>query len=188
MPKPKEVAEGAQRRAVTPAMFHILLALADGDRHGYAIMQMVESSTHGEIRLPPGTLYRSIKRLLDDGFIDVSDQRPDEEEDDEEAVELLAEFRLPAEDVLPLEVLEHDHAEDDGLEDEGATERDVDARPDVPQRVQFGQKREERGDAEDEAGDGHRQRHVGPEAGVALERALSDRTAFLTGSRYSRRP
>lgn len=67
---------------VTPAMFHILLALAEGPRHGYAIMQEVERSTHGEMRLPPGTLYRSIKRLLDDGLIDESDG-PDDDDTDE---------------------------------------------------------------------------------------------------------
>jgi DNA-binding PadR family transcriptional regulator len=67
---------------VTPAMFHILLALADGPRHGYGIMQEVERSTHGEMRLPPGTLYRSIKRLLDDGLIDESDG-PDDDDIDE---------------------------------------------------------------------------------------------------------
>lgn len=68
---------------ITPAMFHILLSLADGEGHGYAIMQQVEESTHGEIRLPPGTLYRSIKRLLAQGMIEVSDDRPGAEDDDE---------------------------------------------------------------------------------------------------------
>ncbi|MGD8330369.1 MAG: PadR family transcriptional regulator [Acidobacteriota bacterium] len=67
---------------VTPAMFHILLALAEGPRHGYAIMQEVERSTHGEMRLPPGTLYRSIKRLLDDGLIEESGG-PDDDDTDE---------------------------------------------------------------------------------------------------------
>ena len=74
---------GRARPEVTPAMFHILLALADGERHGYAIMQIVEESTHGAMRLPPGTLYRSIKRLLNDAFIEVSDQRPEADKDDE---------------------------------------------------------------------------------------------------------
>ncbi len=73
---------GRVRRGITPAMFHILVSLVDGARHGYAIMQMVEENTHGEVRLPPGTLYRSIKRLLDDGMIAVSDERPDADEDD----------------------------------------------------------------------------------------------------------
>ncbi len=74
---------GRVRRGITPAMFHILLSLADGERHGYAIMQMVEENTQGEVRLPPGTLYRSIKRLLNDGLIAVSEERPNADEDDE---------------------------------------------------------------------------------------------------------
>ena len=78
-----DAGEGRVRPALTPAMFHILLALADGERHGYAIMQMVEESTRGEMRLPPGTLYRSIKRLLNDACIEPSDQRPDADQDDE---------------------------------------------------------------------------------------------------------
>ena len=51
------------------ATFHILLALADEDRHGYAIIQEVASRTNGEVRLSPGTLYRSIERLLEQGYI-----------------------------------------------------------------------------------------------------------------------
>lgn len=78
-------ATGAGNRSVdiTPAMFHILLALADGRRHGYAIMQEVERATHGEMRLPPGTLYRSIKRLLGEGLIEEADAPAAEEQDDE---------------------------------------------------------------------------------------------------------
>ena len=53
----------------TPAMFQILLALADGDRHGYGILREVEARTGGEFRLGPGTLYRSLGRLLDAGLI-----------------------------------------------------------------------------------------------------------------------
>jgi len=68
---------------ITPAMFHILLALADGERHGYGIMLEVERSTRGEMRLPPGTLYRSIKRLLGEGLIDEAASPLDEEVDDE---------------------------------------------------------------------------------------------------------
>ena len=48
---------------MTPAVYQILLSLADGDRHGYGIMQEVEDRTSGEVRLGPGTLYRSIKRM-----------------------------------------------------------------------------------------------------------------------------
>ena len=51
-------------------MFHILLALADGESHGYGIMQDVERFTNGETRLGPGTLYRSIQRMLIDGLIE----------------------------------------------------------------------------------------------------------------------
>jgi DNA-binding PadR family transcriptional regulator len=55
---------------LTPAVFHILLALADGESHGYGIMQDVERFTNGDTRLGPGTLYRSIQRMLVDGLIE----------------------------------------------------------------------------------------------------------------------
>jgi DNA-binding PadR family transcriptional regulator len=55
---------------LTPAVFHILLALADGESHGYGIMQDVERFTNGETRLGPGTLYRSIQRMLVDELIE----------------------------------------------------------------------------------------------------------------------
>ena len=67
----------------TPATFHILLALAGGERHGYAIMQEVATLTDGKIRLGPGTLYRSIKALLADGLIEETHERPDPALDDE---------------------------------------------------------------------------------------------------------
>ena len=65
------------------ATFHILLALADDDRHGYAILQEVARRTAGELRLSAGTLYRSIQRLLEDGLIVELRERPAPEEDDE---------------------------------------------------------------------------------------------------------
>lgn len=65
------------------ATFHILMALADGDRHGYAIIQDVEERTNGELRLSPGTLYRSIQRMLEQGLITETRERPAPEEDDE---------------------------------------------------------------------------------------------------------
>jgi DNA-binding PadR family transcriptional regulator len=68
---------------LTPAMFHVLLALADKERHGYEIMQEVQERTAGSVRLGPGTLYGSIKRMLSDGLIEESDDRPDPELDDE---------------------------------------------------------------------------------------------------------
>ena len=52
-----------------PAAFHILLILSTGDRHGYGIIQDVEAATGGAVRLSPGTLYRTIQRLLEDGLI-----------------------------------------------------------------------------------------------------------------------
>lgn len=66
-----------------PAAFHILMALADGDRHGYAIIQDVATRTGGELRLSAGTLYRSIQRMLEQGLIVETRERPEPEEDDE---------------------------------------------------------------------------------------------------------
>jgi DNA-binding PadR family transcriptional regulator len=65
------------------SVFHILLALSDGDLHGYGIMQEVSDHTGGQIRLGPGTLYGAIKRLLNDGLIVEADERPDVSLDDE---------------------------------------------------------------------------------------------------------
>ena len=64
-------------------MFHILLALADKERHGYDIMREVDERSEGKVRLGPGTLYGSIKRMLSDGLIEELDSRPDPELDDE---------------------------------------------------------------------------------------------------------
>ena len=64
-------------------MFHVLLAIADKERHGYEIMQEVQERTEGSVRLGPGTLYGSIKRMLADGLVVESDDRPDPEFDDE---------------------------------------------------------------------------------------------------------
>ena len=69
--------------SLTPAMFQILLALADGERHCYSIMREVERATEGGFQLGPGTLYRSIKQMLALGLIEESDERPDPELDDE---------------------------------------------------------------------------------------------------------
>jgi DNA-binding PadR family transcriptional regulator len=68
---------------LTPAVFHVLLALSDGERHGYAIMQEVAESTEGQIKMGPGTLYGTIKRLLEARLIEESDERPDLHLDDE---------------------------------------------------------------------------------------------------------
>ena len=68
---------------LTPAVFNILLALADGEKHGYAIMLEVEQNTDSKVKMGPGTLYGSIKRMLAAGLIEESDERPDPELDDE---------------------------------------------------------------------------------------------------------
>jgi DNA-binding PadR family transcriptional regulator len=66
-----------------PATFHILMALADEDRHGYAIIQDIASRTDGQLRMSAGTLYRSIQRMLEQGLIVEPRQRPAPENDDE---------------------------------------------------------------------------------------------------------
>ena len=66
-----------------PATFHILVALADEDRHGYAIMQDVTARTGGALKLSAGTLYRSIQRMLEQGLIAEISARPAPELDDE---------------------------------------------------------------------------------------------------------
>ena len=66
-----------------PATLHILLAVADGDRHGYGIIQDVEARTNGALRLSPGTLYRSIHRMLEQGLLVEVTQRPAAPTDDE---------------------------------------------------------------------------------------------------------
>jgi DNA-binding PadR family transcriptional regulator len=65
------------------ATLHILMVLAEEDRHGYAILQEVARRTGGEVRLGPGTLYRSIQRMLEQGLIVETRRRPAPEEDDE---------------------------------------------------------------------------------------------------------
>jgi len=67
---------------LTPAMFHVLLALAGDDLHGYAILKEVELRTGGKVRLSTGTLYGIIKRLLNDGLIVELRSRPSETDDE----------------------------------------------------------------------------------------------------------
>lgn len=68
---------------LTPATFQILLALAAGERHGYAIMREVEALTAGRVRLGPGTLYRTLRTLLAAGLIAEAAERPAPDADDE---------------------------------------------------------------------------------------------------------
>ena len=63
-------------RPLTPAVFEVLLSLVDGPLHGYAVMQQVEERTGGRIRLLPGTLYRAVHRLIEEGLIEEDAGRP----------------------------------------------------------------------------------------------------------------
>lgn len=66
-----------------PAVFHILLALTNGEQHGYGIMREIERFTDGQMKIGPGTLYRSIRQMLEIRLIEESDERPDPALDDE---------------------------------------------------------------------------------------------------------
>src|SRR5262245_52691975 len=65
------------------AVFHILVALADRDRHGYSIMQDVAARTDGKVRLSAGTLYSAVRRMLEQGLIEELRDSPDPQSDDE---------------------------------------------------------------------------------------------------------
>jgi DNA-binding PadR family transcriptional regulator len=69
--------------AITPTMFQILLSLRDGERHGYSMMRDIGRQTDGAMQVGAATLYRSIKKLVDAGLIEETDERPDPELDDE---------------------------------------------------------------------------------------------------------
>ena len=71
---------------LTPAVFHILLALSSGERHGYGIMKQVEADSQGKVTMGPGTLYGSLKRMLDSGLVRESDKRVDPEMDDQRRI------------------------------------------------------------------------------------------------------
>jgi DNA-binding PadR family transcriptional regulator len=77
MPRPADLLP------LTPPVFHILLALADEERHGYGIMQDVARQTNDALQLGPGTLYGCLKRMLAAGLVEESDERPDLELDDQ---------------------------------------------------------------------------------------------------------
>jgi DNA-binding PadR family transcriptional regulator len=79
---PAKIKSPEEMLPLSPAVFHILLALADEDRHGYSIMQHVAETTAGKIKMGPGTLYGTVKRLLTAKLIEESDERPDPKLDD----------------------------------------------------------------------------------------------------------
>jgi DNA-binding PadR family transcriptional regulator len=68
---------------LTPAVFHILIALADGEKHGYGIMLEVSETTGGSFVMGPGTLYGTLKRMLESKLIEESGRRQDPKLDDE---------------------------------------------------------------------------------------------------------
>jgi DNA-binding PadR family transcriptional regulator len=72
--------------SLTPAVFHILLALSSGDRHGYGIMKQVELDSQEKVNMGAGTLYGSLKRMLDAGLVKESDKRIDPQMDDERRI------------------------------------------------------------------------------------------------------
>jgi DNA-binding PadR family transcriptional regulator len=67
---------------LTPTVYQILLALADGERHGYAIRQEIAAVTNGQIRIGPGNLYRALRGLDEQGLVEESEERPDPPADD----------------------------------------------------------------------------------------------------------
>ena len=79
----KDLPHPATLLPLPAATFHILMALAGDDKHGYAIIQEVAERTGGELKLSAGTLYRSIQRMLEQGLIVETRDRPAPEEDDE---------------------------------------------------------------------------------------------------------
>ena len=68
---------------LTPVVLHMLLALAEGEKHGYAIMKSVEQDTSGQMQIRVGSLYGSIQRMIDNNLIEETDERPVPELDDE---------------------------------------------------------------------------------------------------------
>jgi DNA-binding PadR family transcriptional regulator len=78
-----QVAKPESLLPLPPAVFHILIALADHDRHGYSIMQDVSARTGGKVQLSAGTLYSSVRRMLEQGLIEELAESPDPSSTDE---------------------------------------------------------------------------------------------------------
>jgi DNA-binding PadR family transcriptional regulator len=78
---PKTTARVKEFLPLRPAVFHILVVLAEGERHGYAVKQEVERRTDGVVKMGPGTLYESIQRMLERGLVEESSARPHPEND-----------------------------------------------------------------------------------------------------------
>ena len=80
---PEELSDPESLLPLPTAVFHVLVALADRDRHGYSIMQDVSTRTDGKVRLGAGTLYSSIRRMLEQGLLEELSESPDPESRDE---------------------------------------------------------------------------------------------------------
>ncbi|MBK8151161.1 MAG: PadR family transcriptional regulator [Acidobacteria bacterium] len=78
--------DGNNKAVLTPAVFHILLALSVGEMHGYGIMKQVREDSKGNVKMGAGTLYGSLKRMLDAGLIEESGKRIDPAMDDERRI------------------------------------------------------------------------------------------------------
>ncbi len=79
----KDQAVAGDLTPLSPAVFHILLSLAEGERHGYALKREISLRTGGKLKLGPGVLYGSINKMLETRLIEESDTRPDPHLDDE---------------------------------------------------------------------------------------------------------
>jgi DNA-binding PadR family transcriptional regulator len=75
-----------QQTALTPAVFHILLALSNDEKHGYGIMKQVRADSNGKVKMGAGTLYGSLKRMMEAGLITEGEKRVDPEMDDERRI------------------------------------------------------------------------------------------------------
>jgi DNA-binding PadR family transcriptional regulator len=82
-PRREQADEAESFLPLPTAVFHILVALADRDRHGYSIMQDVSARTDGKVRLSAGTLYSAVARMLEQGLIEELRENPDPDNDDE---------------------------------------------------------------------------------------------------------
>ena len=92
---------------LTPAVFHILLALSTGELHGYGIMKQVEADSLGKVSMGAGTLYGSLKRMLDAGLVEESDKRIDPAMDD--ARRIYYRITIPGETALGSELERYEH-------------------------------------------------------------------------------
>ncbi len=90
------------KKPLTPAVLHILLALTTQERHGYGIMKQVESDSQGKVNMGPGTLYGSLGRMIEAGLIRESDKRIDIEMDDERRI--YYKITVPGQEALAVEL------------------------------------------------------------------------------------